>query len=152
MTSRILVVLALLTLGFGLAVPALAASPHPSGLPRQRLPHGASTNWSGYAVSAPGVTDVQGSLVVPAVDCTGVQDLAASSVWVGIDGDTNGTVEQTGTDQLCDGSQAVYDAWVERYPAMSRTLIKLPVHPGDRISAEVQWAKTRVFSLQLTNK
>ncbi|HEU5423795.1 MAG TPA: G1 family glutamic endopeptidase [Nitrolancea sp.] len=152
MKSRILVALALLALGVGLAAPALAAAPHPSDQPRHTLRNGTSTNWSGYAVDAQNVTDVRGTWVVPAVDCAGVQDQAASSVWVGIDGDTNNTVEQTGTDQLCDGQHAVSDAWIEMYPSMGRTLIKLPVHPGDRISAEVQWLKTQVFSLRLTNE
>jgi hypothetical protein len=141
----------LATLG-SVAVPALAATPNPNGVPRVNLHNGTSINWSGYAIAAADVTDVQGSWVLPSVDCAGNQDLALSSAWVGIDGDVSGTVEQIGTDQLCDGAQEVYFAWVEMYPAVPRTLMKLDVHPGDRLSGEVQWSKAQTFILRLTNE
>jgi hypothetical protein len=35
---------------------------------------------------------------------------------VGLDGDTSGTVEQTGTDADCSGSTPQYYAWYEMYP------------------------------------
>src|SRR5690348_12236358 len=61
-----------------------------------------STNWSGYAVTGPNgsVSSVQGSWIVPSVTCA-KHSATYSSYWVGIDGFSSGTVEQTGTDSDC---------------------------------------------------
>src|SRR5690348_12679669 len=68
--------------------------------PRIKLRDGVSTNWSGYAaqtnLTSPlsnAVTDVKGSWTVPTLSCTGTNTY--SSVWVGIDGYSDNTVEQT---------------------------------------------------------
>src|SRR5262249_59134881 len=65
-----------------------------------------SYNWSGYAVTAaPGaVTAVKGSWIVPAVQpgsCSSGTTNEYASFWVGMDGLTSNTVEQTGTDSDC---------------------------------------------------
>ena len=76
-----------------------------------------STNWSGYAdVSSKGsVTAVSGSWQVPAVSNTVAGDVSA---WVGIDGYTSRTVEQTGTDSHVStvGGPVFNYAWYEMYP------------------------------------
>src|SRR4051812_35832181 len=72
---------------------------------RRLLSTAYSTNWSGYAavtnLSSPApnsVTAVSGSWVVPTV--TGSrQGSSYSSAWVGIDGFSDSTVEQIGTEQ-----------------------------------------------------
>src|SRR5579884_4318905 len=88
-----------------------AASPR-SG-PNHRITDSTSTNWSGYAVTGNRFTSVSASWTEPAVTCSGT---AYSSFWVGLDGDTSNTVEQTGTDADCSGSTPQYYAWYEMYP------------------------------------
>ena len=98
-----------------------------------------STNWSGYAVtgSSGSVTDVKGSWIVPTIQgtCTGTAQY--SSHWVGIDGYSSNTVEQTGTDSDCQGGAPAYYAWYEFYPKPSFSFSALTVRPGDKIFAEV---------------
>ncbi len=108
-----------------------------------------STNWSGYAVTAANgaVTDVKGSWVVPTATCSAaLNDRAGySAMWVGIDGDNSGTVEQTGTDSDCVGPDGIrrstptYYAWYEFYPGPSYFVqfANGSVQPGDVMNAEV---------------
>src|SRR5437899_2952963 len=70
-----------------------------------------STNWSGFAVTGSGVTDAKGSWIVPSVTCS--SSTTYSSYWVGIDGYSSNTVEQTGTDSDCSSGHGVYYAWYE---------------------------------------
>jgi hypothetical protein len=97
-----------------------------------------STNWSGYAVSgaAGSVSDVVGSWTVPKATCG--SSTSYSSFWVGIDGFTSKTVEQTGTDSDCKGG-AHYYAWYEFYPAASVVISGFTVKPGDVVTAEVSY-------------
>ncbi len=101
-----------------------------------------SVNWGGYAVTgaAGSVTQALASWTVPAVTCAPGQT-SYSSYWVGIDGFTSSTVEQTGTDSDCRAGVASYYAWYEFYPKPSRT-ISLSVHPGDEIGAAVIYSPT----------
>ena len=97
-------------------------------------------NWSGYAYngSAGLVTQVSGSWTVPTVTCTSKSAYAA--VWVGIDGYSSDTVEQTGVLGRCSGGSASYSAWYEFYPAASVTITSIKVSAGDSISASVTYA------------
>ena len=122
--------------------------------PRIKVKAGTSTNWSGYAVQtnlqtpqSGVVTDVKGQWKVPSVTCGTATTY--SSVWVGIDGYSDGTVEQTGTEQDCSGGQARYSAWYEMYPKFPVTL-SMSIQPGNVISAEVAFDSNR-FILTLTN-
>lgn len=120
--------------------------------PRIRLKNGNSSNWSGYAVetnlTSPtnnAVSDVKGSWVVPTVTCDPTIN-TYSSAWVGIDGYSDGSVEQIGTEQDCISGQPRYYAWYEMYPKPSRYI--MPVSPGQNISAEVTYVNGR-FVLKL---
>jgi peptidase A4-like protein len=98
-----------------------------------------SLNWSGYAAYKSGTafSDVKGSWVAPSVTCPS-RKAQYSSFWVGIDGYTSNSVEQTGTDSDCTGKgSSSYYAWYEMYPAGSVQISGFAVHPGDTISAEV---------------
>jgi len=116
-----------------------------------------SYNWGGYVVvgSTGSVTSVVGNWTVPSL--TG--DNAAggnrttggpcadtdvswydASVWIGIDGFTSGTVEQTGTSSDCYYGITYYYAWYEFYPAGSVTAFY--VNPGDHIEAIVTYSAT----------
>lgn len=118
-----------------------------------------STNWSGYAVTGTTFTDVKGSWVQPTANCAsttasptngkgngnghgnghgggGQSQSTYSSFWVGLDGYSSNTVEQTGTDADCSGTTPVYYGWYEFYPAFPVNFSN-PVSPGDTINAEV---------------
>ncbi len=115
-----------------------------------------SSNWGGYAVEtclnspASGVvSDVKGTWTEPSVTCT-AGETAYSSFWVGIDGYSSGTVEQTGTDSDCHSGTPTYYAWYEMYPKSSVN-IALTILPGDTISAEVHYQGSGNFVLTLTD-
>jgi Peptidase A4 family len=112
-------------------------------------------NWSGYAVTGPtgSVTNVTSSWVVPTGDCAKVPD-GYAAFWTGIDGWSDATVEQTGTDSDCVnllGTQAgvpTYYAWFEFYPQVAYLIgdytseavcLAGCVYPGDLMTAEVTY-------------
>jgi len=108
-----------------------------------------STNWSGYAVTGSGFTNAKGSWTVPSVNCSTTPN-TYSSFWVGIDGWTSSTVEQTGTDSDCSGTTPSYYAWYEFYPKGSYLISSVPVSPGNQISAEVVYSGSE-FTATITN-
>lgn len=140
-------------------VPAAAASPTaPAHPPRVKAQSpSASLNWAGYAAYGQTFSDVKGSWTQPTANCGTSSPTSpkphghgnggggktapytAASFWVGLDGYTSGTVEQTGTDADCNGSSASYYAWYELYPAAPVNLdpSRYPVQPGDQLNAEV---------------
>src|SRR5262245_31193856 len=114
-----------------------------------------STNWSGYAVQTDlydpqigAVTAVSGSWVVPAARGRGT---AFSSIWVGIDGYTSGTVQQIGTDSDVINGQPIYYVWYEMYPRPAVIVNSVTVRPGDSVSARVQYVAGQ-YLLQISNQ
>jgi hypothetical protein len=113
----------------------------------QRITNSTSTNWSGYAVTGSRFTQVSATWKQPQATCSGT---AYSSFWVGLDGDTSNTVEQTGTDADCSGSTPQYYAWYEMYP-------KFPVNfgdtvvPGDTMNASVTTDGRGNFTLTIAD-
>lgn len=149
-----LILLALCVLGLlGLS----AASPVEQSARQPGPRFGTSTNWAGYAVetslSSPAsgaVTDVQGGWTVPAVDCSATGGVSTySAAWIGIDGYSSSSVEQTGTESDClsGGTTPSYAAWYEMYPKPSYR-ISMAIHPGDRMWAQVHYAGN-AFTLTL---
>jgi len=118
----------------------------------QRLPSGKveSENWSGYAVTGTAFTSAKGSWIVPSVTCTKTPN-TYSAFWVGIDGYSSTTVEQTGTSSDCSGTSPSYYAWYEFYPEPSIEITAVPVSPGNKISAEVTYNGTE-FTITITNE
>jgi len=111
-----------------------------------------SVNWSGFADSettaGKTVSSVSGDWTIPAVKCLPRpyqnQDAFLAN-WVGIDGLTNGTVEQLGTATQCFAGVEYYYVWYEMYPAGTveegttaciNDNVDCP-RPGDRVSASV---------------
>jgi hypothetical protein len=134
-----------------------SARPHGSRLPRLRYTDSIALNWAGYVVANSldkptkhTVTDVKGSWQVPAVASSGFDD-SASAVWVGIDGNTDNTVEQLGTEQDWSSGAPNYYAWFEMFPGPGFQILDFPVSPGDQISAEVQYLGKNKFNLMITN-
>lgn len=115
--------------------------------PNHKLTDSTSTNWSGYAATGGRFTSVSSSWTEPTVTCSGT---AYSSFWVGLDGDTSNTVEQTGTDADCSGSTPQYYAWYEMYPKYPTNLSD-PVQPGDAMSASVTTNGAGRFTLSISD-
>lgn len=150
--------------GASSSAPASAPVPLPAGLQhrhdpakiKQRRSDGVSesTNWSGYAVTTTGLTEVDGSWTVPALQsCTSGND-QYSSFWVGIDGFNSNSVEQTGTDSDCVNGQRQYYAWYEFYPHPAYYAGSLTaLTPGDIITAKVTYSNTKggTFTVTITD-
>ncbi|MGA2588777.1 MAG: G1 family glutamic endopeptidase [Bryobacteraceae bacterium] len=106
---------------------------------KDRVEHGdgtsTSSNWSGYAVLGTSFTSAKASWTVPTATCSSGDQYAA--FWVGLDGYSSSTVEQTGTDSDCDGKNPSYYAWYEFYPHPSFEISSLTIKPGDHMSASV---------------
>lgn len=120
----------------------------PRHAPKHRLSAETSTNWSGYTVDGTNATAVTGNWTVQRATC-GARETSWSSPWVGIDGDTNGTVEQTGTDTDCYRGTPSYYAWWEMYP-QSTVLIGHAISPGDSMTGSVTYGSAG-FLLTLTD-
>jgi hypothetical protein len=114
-----------------------------------RLTNSTSSNWAGYAVTGGRYTSVSASWVQPAVNCS-VTPTGWSSFWVGLDGDTTSTVEQTGTEADCSSGTAVYSSWYEMYPKFPKNYSDT-VRPGDTFTASVTTDGKGNFSLTLRN-
>lgn len=99
-----------------------------------------SSNWSGYAVHAPGVsfTRARGTWTLPRDRCSPGSS-TYSATWVGIGGyalDAR-ALEQIGTETDCTRSgRRITSAWYEIVPAPTRRL-SLAVRAGDTMTATV---------------
>jgi hypothetical protein len=111
------------------------------------ITHSTSTNWSGYAVTGSRFTSVSSSWTEPTATCSAT---AYSSFWVGLDGDTSNSVEQTGTDADCSGKTPQYYAWYEMYPKYPVNFNNT-VRPGDRLSASVTTNGSGSFTLTISD-
>jgi Peptidase A4 family len=114
-----------------------------------------STNWSGYAVTGANgaFKSVSASWTEPTATCTssgrgrrGSDSYAA--FWVGLDGYSSDSVEQTGTDSDCAGTTPQYYGWYEMYPAYPVDFSNT-VKPGDAMSASVTFSGTETYTLVL---
>jgi Peptidase A4 family len=130
-------------------------APRQLGPIRDRLDHfdgtSDSTNWSGYAVLGTSFTSAEGSWVVPAANCSGVRGDQYAAFWVGLDGYSSSTVEQTGTLSDCSGRTPSYYAWYEFYPNPMYEITAVPIAPGNVISTSVVYSGGK-FTVTLTNK
>jgi hypothetical protein len=108
-------------------------------------------NWSGYAASGGtgAFRSVSASWTQPTGTC-GSRDQYAS-FWVGLDGYTSMTVEQTGTQLHCYGGRAHYSAWWEMFPADPH-YFATAVKPGDKLSASVTYAGGSSYTLRISDR
>ena len=107
-----------------------------------------STNWSGYAATTGTYTSVSASWTQPAGTCTSGDKYAA--FWVGLDGYSSSSVEQTGSEVDCVGRTAQYYAWYEMYPGPSENYTNT-VKPGDHFNASVTYEGSNKFSLYIAD-
>lgn len=109
-----------------------------------------SVNWSGFVDTSKtkgAFSEVSATWSVPTVTCT-PEDRMVSD-WVGFDGVTDGTVEQTGSTSWCFEGAATYYTWYEMYPA-GTAVVGTAVQPGDSISASLV-RKGTTYTLSLTD-
>jgi hypothetical protein len=125
----------------------------------------ATFNWSGFADVESGtkrVSSVSGQWVIPYVECPignyRYQDTIISQ-WVGIDGFSDGTVEQLGSAAWCFEGVTYYYVWYEMFPAGTvvegtaeciNNNVDCP-QPGDLISASVSATPSGNYTLSLTD-
>jgi hypothetical protein len=96
-----------------------------------------STNWSGYVATSSGAfTSVTSSWIQQGATCGSTHTAAA--FWVGLDGYTDGTLEQTGTAVDCIGGVAVLRDWYEMVPSPPVYYGQALV-PGDSMTATVDY-------------
>ena len=108
-----------------------------------------STNWSGYAATGNNghFTSVSSSWVQPTAHCAFGDQYSA--FWVGLDGYSSSTVEQTGSEADCIGRTAEYSAWYEFYPAYP-VYFNHKVKPGDHFTGSVTYGSGQ-FTVTLTD-
>jgi hypothetical protein len=96
-----------------------------------------SPNWAGPVLTGGVYDHATATVTVPQAKCS--KTFTDSSFWVGLDGFTDGTVEQNGFDVACDAGQAYYLPWIEEYPAPPVLLqpAQFSVVPGDKVTVTV---------------
>jgi len=161
LVTRRRVMIVLVAVGAALALGA--GSARASTTPSLRFDPASDTsaNWAGYAVTSgdpaagavpTNFTNVLGSWIQPVATCT-AGTTTYSAFWLGLGGYADGAtaLEQTGTSADCtaDGTP-VYSVWYELVPAAPVT-VKLPVKPGDAISASVSVIKGTTVALRIVN-
>jgi hypothetical protein len=114
-----------------------------------------SSNWSGYAATGSNgaFSSVSASWTEPTATCSSSGRRASdqyAAFWVGLDGYSSDSVEQTGTDSDCDGRTPDYYGWYEMYPA-DPVYYTSTVEPGDHISASVTFSGSETYTLVLTD-
>jgi hypothetical protein len=123
---------------------------------RQLIPQNAiaqSDNWSGYALTGPAgqFASVTGCWQVPTAASSGSNDTYSSS-WIGIDGDGNGDLIQTGTQSDWYEGQGVYFAWWEILPTPETLITSITVLPGDTVCAAIEPAGWGRWTMTLSDE
>jgi len=109
-----------------------------------------STNWSGYALNRGNgaFRSVSASWTQPKAQCKGVAGHKLAAFWVGLDGFSSPSVEQTGADSDCRGKNPAYYGWYEMFPAPP-VLFGTKLNPGDHMTASVTFRGARTYTLVL---
>ena len=113
-----------------------------------------SYNWAGYAnTGSPGQTFsyVAGSWTVPTVTASPFSPSSYSAFWVGLDGYSSNSVEQTGIAADVTNGVTHYSAWWEMYPNAPVTITSVNVSPGDQMSASVTYLGSNSYQLVLND-
>ena len=127
---------------------AAARTNAPRLAPNHKISQSTSSNWAGYSAFNGRYTTVSASWKQPTASCT--SQTTYSSFWVGLDGYSSNTVEQTGTSADCSGGAPRYYAWYEMYPKFPKNL-NLAIAPGDSISASVTTNGNGQFTLTIAD-
>jgi hypothetical protein len=126
--------------------PMIRLGTHPMAGRGFRAGSTTSSNWSGYAASNGTYTSVSADWTEPTGHCTAATRYSA--FWVGLDGYTSNTVEQTGSEVDCAGGSPQYSAWYEMYPNLPVNFGN-PVAPGDQFYGSVTFNGGSSYTLVL---
>jgi hypothetical protein len=107
-----------------------------------------ASNWSGYAKSG-AYTSATARWVVPGVSAS--KGSSYSSAWVGIDGFTNSSLIQTGTESDYYNGRAHYNAWWEILPAAETPINSFTVQPGDVMTASITKGSGSSWSITIND-
>lgn len=114
-----------------------------------------SPSWSGYVAQTNfahpqnTVTAVSALWTVPLFHTSANGGIYAP--WVGIDGYSSCTVQQTGTAfEWVDGAPAHF-AWYEMFPLSAVEIVGFPLNPGDLIYASVSYLGSNMYDIVLDN-
>ena len=141
--------LTLLIVSGGIVVGRTSTTGDAKQAPRIPFTRSTSLNWSGYVASGTTFNGVSGSWIQPTANCKKGQQYSA--FWVGLDGNSSGTVEQIGTDADCFNGSPSYYAWYEMYPAASVRISNFTVVPGTTYTASVGYdAGSNTFTLTIS--
>jgi hypothetical protein len=110
----------------------------------------AASNWSGYAITGFGFKSVTGQWTVPTVMAS--RKATYSSEWVGIDGYSNSSLIQTGTEADYYSGSAHYDAWWEILPAAETVIPSIEVRPGDTMKASITQVAGSSWKITITDQ
>ena len=97
------------------------------------------------------MTGVQGQWIVPTLTESSSAN-TYSAIWVGIDGYSDNTVEQIGTEQDWSPSGQQNYVWFEMYPKAAYEIVGFPIEPGDVFSASVVYVGNGRFQLSIVNE
>lgn len=106
-------------------------------------------NWSGYVAGGRAFATASATWTVPDISCSSASDSIAQ--WVGLDGWSNDTVEQTGIQESCETGTPTFDDWYEFYPEPP-VYFHDRVQPGDVIHATVRHVSGTSYELTLTDE
>jgi len=115
-----------------------------------RLPGGLgwySSNWAGYTVGGGAYRSASGQWTVPSVRARGAAGFSAQ--WVGIDGFSNRSLIQAGTEADFYAGSAHYSAWWEILPAPAVRIRGLSVRAGDVITVTIARVSTGRWRITL---
>lgn len=132
----------------------LVIYPHLASPPSRQM---ISLNWSGYSVVSdlnnpqPQITSVNASWTVPTVEVS--MDNSFSAEWIGVGGQFDQTLIQTGTGQDSIGGRALYRAWYELVPGSVVEINSFSISPGDRITASISLVdpNTNTWSIEIND-
>ena len=80
----------------------------------------------------------------------GSSGIKYAAQWIGIDGDGNEDLIQTGTQVVTSGSSVSYGVWWKILPA-SETVINEPVAPGETMTASIAATSPGTWLIQISN-
>jgi hypothetical protein len=109
-----------------------------------------SDNWSGYAATGSNGAfhSITANWTQPTGHCS--SGTTYSSFWVGLDGYSSDSVEQTGSEVDCSGRTPQYYSWYEMYPAFPVNFSNT-VKAGDSFTGTVTFSGTNTYTLTLTD-
>ncbi len=106
-----------------------------------------SPNWAGWAATG-SFESVSASWIEPSVTCTSANSTV--DYWVGLDGAGTPTVEQIGTEAVCQGGKHDEGDWYDMYPALAVDLGDR-VQSGDHLTAGVTTDGHGTFVMTLSD-